>query len=87
MQTIFDENGLFNVAEIVTNHPIYKSIMRDGYVSDDELKRQAEATIAAFKVVSKMCSPEQQAAISEAITQLNILYAAYHQYQLQEIKL
>lgn len=36
MQTIFDENGLFNIAEIVANHPVYKSIMEDGYVSGEE---------------------------------------------------
>lgn len=86
MKTLFDENGLLNIDEIVANHPSYKAIMEDGIVTDQELRDQAEATIVSLRHLEEICSAEHQAAIVDAIAQLSVLYAAYHNYQLQDFR-
>lgn len=89
MKTLFDENGLLNIDEIVANHPSYKAIMEDGedgVVTDQELRDQADATIASLHHLESICTAEQQAAVVDAISQLSVLYVAYHNYQLQEYR-
>lgn len=85
MQTLFDENGLLNISDIVENRQSYKAIMEDGVVSDRELKAQAEATIESLRRLQAMCSEEQQAAILDAIAEMSVLFAAYHNHELQKL--
>lgn len=85
MQTLFDKDGLLNISDIVLNHPSYISIMEDGFVSDSELKEQAEATIASLRRLQGLCNEEQQSAILDSISELSVLFAAYHNYQLQNL--
>lgn len=85
MQTLFDKDGLLNISDIVLNHPSYISIMEDGFVSDTELKEQAEATIASLRRLQGLCNEEQQSAILDSISELSVLFAAYHNYQLQNL--
>lgn len=85
MNTLFDENGYLNIGDIVANHPSYKAIMEDGIVTEQELKDQAEATIASLKKLQTLCNEEQQNAILEAISEMSVLFAAYHNYELQDL--
>lgn len=86
MHTIFDENGLLNISDIVINHPSYKAIMEDGVVTDQELKEQADAAIAALRKLQSICNEEQQSAVLDAISEMGVLFAAYHNYELQDIR-
>lgn len=86
MQTIFDENGLLNISDIVKNHPSYKAIMEDGIVTDQELKEQAEATLVSLRKLQTLCNEEQQNAIVDAISEMGVLFAAYHNYELQDLR-
>lgn len=86
MQTLFDENGMLNISDIVLNHPSYKAIMEDGIVTDEELKTQAETTIKSLRKLQEICNEEQQNAILDAISEMSVLFATYHQYELQEIQ-
>lgn len=86
MQTIFDKNGLLNISDIVKNHSSYKAIMEDGIVTDQELKEQAEATIASLRKLQSLCNEEQQNAIVDAISEMGVLFAAYHNYELQDLR-
>lgn len=86
MQTLFDENGMLNIAELVSGHSSYKAIMEDGIVTDRELKDQADATIASLRKLQEICTPEQQNAVLEAIGEMSVLFAAYHNYELQNIR-
>ncbi len=61
--------------------------MEDGIVSDKELKDQADTTIAALRKVQALCNEEQQAAVLDAISEVGVLFAAYHNYQLQEFRI
>lgn len=85
MNRIFDENGMLNISDIVMAHPSYKAIMEDGIVSDQEMKDQAEAAIAALRRVQSLCNEEQQSAVLEAISEMSVLFAAYHNYELQNL--
>lgn len=86
MNTLFDESGYLNIGDIVANHPSYKAIMEDGIVTDEELKAQANATIASLRRLQSLCNPEQQSAILDAISEMSVLFAAYHNHQLQQIR-
>ncbi|MDE5750999.1 MAG: hypothetical protein K2H87_09590 [Duncaniella sp.] len=86
MQTLFDKEGLLNISDIVLNHPSYISIMEDGFVSDTELKEQAEATVASLRKLQNLCNEEQQSAILDSISELSVLFAAYHHHQLQNLR-
>lgn len=86
MQTLFDENGLLNIADIVSTHPSYKAIMEDGIVTDQELKDQADATVASLRRLADLCNEEQQSAIVDAISEMSVLFAVYHNYELQDLR-
>jgi len=86
MQTMFDENGLINISDIVKNHPSYKVIMEDGIVTDQELKQQADATIASLRRLQSLCNEEQQSAILDTISEMSVLFAVYHNYELQDLR-
>lgn len=86
MNILFDENGLINIGDIVAEHPSYKAIMEDGIVTDEELKKQAEASIAALRRVQEICNEKQQKAVADAITEMSVLFAAYHNHELQELR-
>lgn len=85
MQTLFDENGLLNIADIVSTHPSYLAIMEDGIVTDQELKAQADTTIASLRKLQTLCNEEQQNAILESISEMSVLFAAYHNHELQNL--
>lgn len=87
MQTLFDENGLLNIANVIANQPSFKAIMEDGIVTDQELKDQANITIAALRKVQELCNDEQQAAVLNAISEMGVLFAAYHNSQLQDFRI
>ncbi len=86
MQGLFDENGVLNISDIVENHPSYKAIMEDGVVTEQELTCQAETTIASLRKLQTLCSEEQQSAILDAISEMGVLFAAYHHYELQDLR-
>lgn len=83
MKTLFDENGLLNISDIILNHPSYIAIMEDGIVTDEELKSQAEAAIASLRHLESICTEEQQEAILNTFSELGVLFAVYQNYQNQ----
>ena len=85
MNTLFDKDGILNISNIVVNHPSYKTIMEDGMVTDDELKQQANAAVASLRRLQELCNGEQQSAIVDAISEMAVLFAAYHNYELQDL--
>ena len=85
MKTLFDENGILNISDIISGHPSYNAIMDDGIVTDEELKNQADATVASLRKLQTLCNEEQQNAILDALSEMGVLFATYHQYELQNI--
>lgn len=83
MQKLFDKNGMLNISDLVINNPSFKTIMEDGIVTDEELRRQSEAAMASLRRLEEMCSEEQQNAILEMLSEMGVLFSIYHNYQLQ----
>lgn len=86
MHTLFDKNGYLNIGDIVVNHPSYKAIMEDGVVTEEELKTQADATIASLRHLQEICNEEQQSAILDAVSEMSVLFAVYHNHELQTLR-
>ena len=86
MNTLFDSNGMLDLGELVANNPAYKSIMADGIVTDEELKAQAEAAVKSLRRLQEICNEEQQSAIADAISDMAVLFAVYHNYELQDTR-
>lgn len=86
MKTLFDENGLLNVSDIVTGSTSFKTIMADGIVTDNELADQTQRAIDALRHLQDICTPEQQTAVLDAITELSVLFASYHIHELQDLR-
>ena len=86
MNTLVDINGILDLGELVANNPAYKSIMADGIVTDEELKAQAEAAVKSLRRLQEICNEEQQSAIADAISDMAVLLAVFHTYELQDIR-
>lgn len=86
MKQLFDENGLLNIADIIKNHPSYLSIMEDGIVTDKELSDHVKRTIESIRKLQMICNKKQQDAFVEALSELNVLYALYRNYEIQNFK-
>lgn len=87
MNTLFDENGYLNIGDIVANHTSYKAIMEDGVVTEEELKSQADATVTSLRHLQEICDEGQQSAIVNAISDMAVLFAVYHNYELQNLRI
>ena len=55
MQTLFDKNGMLNISDLVINNPTFKTIMEDGIVTDEEVKRQSKQQWCRY-VSMKRCA-------------------------------
>lgn len=84
MERLFDKDGFLNIDEIVAKRPSFQEIMKDGIVTDEELTAQSELTVAALRQVEAMCTPEQQAAVADAIAELSVLYTIYQLHNAQD---
>lgn len=86
MKQLFDDKGLLNIADIVTTHPSYKTIMEDGIVNDEELTEQSARTLASLRKIQELCNDEQQSAVIDAISEMSVLFSIYHIHELQNLK-
>lgn len=85
MDTLFDDKGIFNLNDIIANHPSFKKIMEDDVVTDEELCEQANITLSSLQRLQAICNKEQQSAIMESISEMSVLFAVYHIYELQKL--
>lgn len=84
MKRLFDKNGMLNISDLVINNPSFKTIMEDGVVTDEEIKRQSEAAMASLRRLEAMCNEEQQNAILEMLSEIGVLFSIFNNYQLQK---
>lgn len=82
----FDENGVLNLDEAVMHIDSFKTIMEDGHVSDEELKRQSDRVIGLLHEMEKKYTPQQLEEIKQLLAETSVLYAVYNYHSLQSIK-
>ena len=81
----FNEEGIINIDEIVTNNASFKNIMEDGIVTEEEVKAQSDKVIAMLHDMEAKYSQEQLAEIKSLLAETSVLYAVYNFHSIQNI--
>ncbi|MBQ8938708.1 MAG: hypothetical protein IJ047_00595 [Paludibacteraceae bacterium] len=82
---LFNENGILNIDEAISNNPSFKKIMEDGIVTNEELNEQSHKLIDLLQQAEKQFSAEELQLLEQILVESNVLYAVYQKYQLQNI--
>ena len=82
---LFDrETGYLRLDEIVAERESFRRVMEDGIVTDDELREQAALVIGCFQKLEEQLSEEQEELVTEAISELAVLFEMNAQKEEQE---
>lgn len=81
----FNEKGILNLDEMVSERPSFKKIMEDGIVTEQELSEQSDKVIALLHRIENELSAEQQELVKDVLVEVNVMNAVFHQYQIQNI--
>ena len=81
----FNEKGILNIDEMVSDNASFKNIMEDGIISEDEIKTQSDKVVAMLRDMEAKYSEEQLADIRSLLVESSVLYAVYNFYSLQNI--
>ena len=81
----FNEKGILNIDEMVSNNASFKNIMADGIVTEEEVKAQSDKVIAMLHDMEAKYSQEQLAEIKSLLAETSVLYAVYNFHSIQNI--
>lgn len=81
----FNEKGILNIDEMVSDNASFRNIMEDGVVTEDEIKTQSDKVVAMLRDMEAKYSEEQLADIRSLLVESSVLYAVYNFYSLQNI--
>lgn len=81
----FNEKGILNIDEMVSDNVSFRNIMEDGVVTEDEIKTQSDKVVAMLRDMEVKYSEEQLADIRSLLVESSVLYAVYNFYSLQNI--
>lgn len=81
----FNEKGILNIDERVTNNDSFKKIMEDGIVTDEEVKAQSDKVVSMLKKIETKYAETQLAEIKDLLAEVSVLYAVYQLNALQTI--
>lgn len=81
----FNEKGILNIDDIVTNNDSFKRIMDDGIVTDEEVKAQSDKIVFMLKDMESRYTEPQLFEIKNLLAETSVLYAIYQLNALQTI--
>ena len=81
----FNEKGILDIDEMVTNNASFNNIMADGVVTEEEVKAQSDKVIALLHAMEAKYSQEQLAEIKSLLAETSVLYAVYNFHSIQNI--
>jgi hypothetical protein len=81
----FNEKGILNIDEMVSDNVSFRNFMEDGVVTEDEIKTQSDKVVAMLRDMEAKYSEEQLADIRSLLVESSVLYAVYNFYSLQNI--
>jgi hypothetical protein len=84
--SFFNEAGMLNLDELVSQSDSFKKIMADSIVTGDEVKQQVDRVVAHLHQLETICNAEQIEQMRTAFAELGVLFAVYHYKELQDIK-
>jgi len=85
MNSFLDKNGLLNIDASVAEIPSFKRIMEDNVVTAEELTKQAEDVTGLIRKLESTCNEEQINLVKELISEMSVLYMAYHISEIQSM--
>lgn len=83
----FNEKGILNIDELIMNNASFKKIMKDGIVTEEEIKEQSDKVVALLHDMEKKYSEEQLNEIKDLLVESGVLYAVYNFYSIQSLNL
>lgn len=81
----FNEEGILNIDEMVTDNASFKNIMEDGVVTETEVNMQSDKVLELLRRMEAQYSDEQLAEIKSLLVESSVLYAVYNYYTIQNI--
>ena len=81
----FNNQGIIDIDEMLSQLPTYQNIMADGIVTEDELYDQSQRVIALLHEAEQRFSDRDQQFIKHLFTETNVLSAIYHYYSIQNL--
>lgn len=81
----FNEEGILNIDEMVTDNASFKNIMEDGVVTATEINMQSDKVLELLRRMEAQYSDEQLAEIKSLLVESSVLYAVYNYYTIQNI--
>ena len=81
----FNEKGILNIDEMVSNNASFKNIMADGIVTEEEVKAQSDKVIAMLHDMEAKYSQDQLAEIKSLLAETSVLYSVYNFHSIQNI--
>ena len=81
----FNEDGILNIDELVANNTSFKNIMKDGIVTEEEVKSQSDKVIELLRNVEGKYTGEQIEVIKSLLVETSVLYAVYNYYSIQNL--
>ncbi len=82
----FNEQGILDIDEMVSQEPSFKNIMADGIVTEDELQCQSERVIAMLHEAELRFGESDQQFIKKLFAETSVLSEVYHYYTIQNIR-
>jgi hypothetical protein len=67
------KTGFFTLHEQALERPSFKSIMEDGLVTDEEVRGQADRTVAILKALDAQLGEDLRPLVTDAICELMVL--------------
>ena len=71
----FNEKGILNIDEWVANNDSFKKIMKDGIVTDEEVKAQSDKVVYILKEIESQYTEAKLAEIKNLLADERVLYA------------
>ena len=83
---IFNKQGYIDIDGMIAASPSFQNIMKDGIVTDEELRQQADKVISLMHEAEQRFTEEDQLFIKRLFAEANVLSAIYQYYELQELR-
>lgn len=82
----FNQQGIIDIDEIVSQEPTFQNILADGIVTEDELYNQSKRVIALLREAEQQFDENDQQFIKNLFAETCVLSEVYHYYSIQNIQ-
>jgi 5-bromo-4-chloroindolyl phosphate hydrolysis protein len=77
------DTGFFTLDESILERPSFKSILEDNIVTDEEVRQQADRTVALLKELDSNLGDDLRPLVTDALCELMVLSAVERYAELK----